>query len=112
MEVPRNKILDKCMSAIPQDPITQSQYMYYLTMVLFLGLLGFTLSSVYGFYVMPTFKSFFTIVFMFAATAMTLFSLKSTRAAYLMALEFLGKKEEPKEESVDTMIINDKTNTN
>ena len=79
----KNSFVDKCMKLIPEDALVQSQYMYYLTLFVFLGLLGYACVSWYNFFVAFSLKAMFSGIFMLAVALMSLFGLKQTRNMYI-----------------------------
>ena len=87
----KNKFVNKMMSVIPEDPVTQSLYMYCLTWVAFAGLLGFSITSwintIFGF----TFTMLFTSLFMTAMALISMFGLKQSRIAYHLNKEMYSQ---------------------
>ena len=103
----RNSFIDKVMSFIPEDPLTQAKFMYYLTCIVFLGLLGYGLTSWYSFFTIFSLKPLFSALFMTAIALMSLLGLKQTRINYIMirdAMEQFKKELEPKIESKEEML--------
>lgn len=103
----KNKFIDKLLSIIPEDPLTQTQYLYYLTVIVFFGLIGFAVATWYEVFVHFSFTTFFRGIFMTAIAFLSLFGVKQTRQAYTVTKSMMSavKKEEPDEiESVDEMI--------
>ena len=104
----RNKFVDKMMSWIPQDPLTQSLYMYSLTAIVFLGLMGYAISSWYVFFTSPfSFKPLFSSLFMTAIALISVVGLKQTRDSYHMIKMMYGNKpveQELKLESKEEML--------
>ena len=101
--ITRNKFVEFWMKRIPDDPYTQSQYMYILTSVVFFGLLGYGLTAWYTFFTGLSIKYFFSACFMTAISIISLFGLKQTRAQYLVMKEM--KNQPQKEiENVDEML--------
>ena len=100
----RNPFVEKCMSYIPDDPLTQAHYMYILTSFVFLGLLGYALSAWWQVIVAFSFKSLFSGVFMLAIAIMSLFGLKQTRNSYIMTKRiYAAPRQELKIETIDEM---------
>src|SRR5512135_904718 len=105
----KNSFIDKCMKVIPEDPLTQTHYMYLLTAIVFFGLLGYAASSWWVFAHTLKLTTFFSSLFMTAIAIMSVFGLKQTRTAYLatkMAYGFRPKNVAPvpdKIESVEEM---------
>lgn len=103
----KNPFIDRCLKIIPDDPLTQSQYMYYLTVVVFLGLAGYAITSWYTFFTTWKMSSFFSGMFMIAIALLSSFGLKQTRSNYLMvkeAVKQLKIDKEPKIESPEDML--------
>ena len=102
----KNKFVDKMMGWIPQDPLTQSLYMYILTTIVFLGLLGYAIASWWGFFTTPfQFKPLFSSLFMTAIALMSVVGLKQTRDSYhMIKMMYSNKQPELKIESKDEML--------
>jgi hypothetical protein len=84
----RNSFVEKVMKWIPDDALTQSKFIYYLTIVVFLGLIGYGVTAWYNFF----FHSFqlsylFSGLFMTAIGFISLFGLKQTRNSYFALKE-------------------------
>ena len=81
----KNKFVDKCVELfIPNDPLRQSQYMYYLSIVVFVGVMGYAISSWFEVFAAFEFTKLFRSIFMTAIALMVTFSLRSAKAAYDM----------------------------
>ena len=94
----KNKFVDKAMSWIPQDPLTQSLYMYSLTAVVFIGLLGYAIASWWGFFTSPfSFKPLFSSLFMTAIAFLSVVGLKQTRDSYHM-IKMMYANSKPKDD--------------
>lgn len=78
----KNSFVDKITRMIPEDPVTQTQYIYYLTVFVFFGLLGYAGVSWYTFFTTFKLSSFFSGIFMLAVALISAFGLKQTRTAY------------------------------
>ena len=101
----KNGLVDKMLSWIPDDPLTQSQYLYYLSGIIFLGLLVYALTSWYNLFTQFALKTLFAAMFMSAICLMTTFGFKSTRANYLAVKAMMSQKpQDVKIESVDDML--------
>lgn len=105
----RNKFVDKVMGWIPDDPLIQAQYIYYLTLVVFLGLIGYGLTAWYSFITLFKLSSMFSALFMTAIGLISLFGLKQARNNYYLMKEMVKKSKEPIE-SVETMLKQDPNN--
>jgi hypothetical protein len=90
----KNPIVDKMLSIIPSDPVTQTLYIYTLSWVLFIGLLGYSLATWYGVIMAFNIKSLFSGLFMSAVTLMSLIGLKQARGSYLSIKSFYTKQSE------------------
>lgn len=103
-----NSFIDKCMKLIPEDPLTQSKFIYSLTWVVFLGLLGYGLNAWYNFFAHSFQLSYlFSGLFMVAIALISAAGLKQTRQGYLTMKKIYSrpvKKQEPiKVESLEEM---------
>lgn len=88
-----NPFINFCMRKIPDDPHTQSLYVYILTWVVFIGLLGYGVISWYSFFLAGGgLKNLFSALFMTAIGLISLFGLKQTRNQYLIVKQM---KENP-----------------
>ena len=101
----KNKFVDKFLNILPDNPVTHSLYMYWLTAIIFLGLLGFSVMSwrevMFSFNGMALFRS----IFMTAISISVLFGLKQVRLAYHTTKELMSQpKQEMKVESFNEMI--------
>ena len=100
-----NPFVTKMMSYIPDDPLTQSLYMYILTSFVFLGLLGYAVAAWWQVWVVFSFKSLFSGIFMLAIALISLFGLKQTRNSYIMTKRiYASPQKELKVESVKEMM--------
>ena len=105
-----NKLVDKMLSIIPDHPVTQTRYMYYLSIIVFIGLIGYAASSWYEVVTNFNFGTFFRSIFMTAIALMVTFGLKQSRSAFLMTREAYkiqeqsGKVEPMKVESKEDML--------
>lgn len=101
----KNKFIDKVMKWIPEDPLTQSKFMYYLTCVVFLGLLGYGLNAWYNFFAHSFQLSYlFSGLFMIAIALISSFGLKQTRSNYILVKQMYSMpKQEMKVESIGEM---------
>lgn len=79
-----NKFVNKVMSWIPEDPLTQSKFIYYLTITVFVGLMGYALATWYAVIFYFAWKNLFQGLFMTAIAILSLFGLKQTRKQYYM----------------------------
>lgn len=101
----QNTFVDKLMKLIPEDPLSQAQYIYFLTVFVFLGLLGYGVMSWFTFFTTWSFASGFQGVFMTAIALISLFGLKQTRNAYHMMKKVYSNKDTGVQvESVDAML--------
>lgn len=101
----RNPFVEKCMSYIPDDPVTQTQYLYFLTCFVFFGLMGYALAAWYNLFSSFTWTGLFTGIFMTAIGLISLFGLKQTRNSYLYSKEMYGNKPQDKKlDSIDDML--------
>lgn len=76
-------LLDKIMNKIPRDPLTQTQYMYYLQAIILITLLCFTFSNLYSFYTSGwNFSYFFGAILTGVFALMSVFSFRATRDSY------------------------------
>lgn len=73
---------DKLFKLVPDDPLIQSRYVYYLTIVIFTGLLGYATVTWYTFFTSFKLNSLFSGLFMSAIALISIFGLKQTRAVY------------------------------
>lgn len=80
----RNKFVDKMMSWIPQDPLTQSLYMYSLTAIVFFGLMGYAITSWWNLITHFKLSILFSSLFMTAIALISVVGLKQTRDSYHM----------------------------
>lgn len=98
----KNSFVDKMMKLIPDDPLVQAQYMYFLTLFVFVGLLGYALTA--WFYVVTafSFKQFFSGIFMTAISLISLFGLKQTRNSYKL-MKMMYAQKQPETESIEQM---------
>lgn len=100
-----NSFVGKIMTWIPEDPLTQAKFTYYLTMIVFLGLLGFGLTSWYQFFISWQIKAFFSGLFMTAVSILSLFGVKQTRVMYLATKAvYKNQKAQPKIETTEEML--------
>lgn len=97
----RNKFVDKCMSYIPDDPLIQAKYIYFLSAFVFLGLLGYGITAWYNYLSTLMLNYLFSGIFMTAIAFISAFGLKQTRNSYLAILEM--KKMTKPIESVEEM---------
>ena len=107
--ITRSKALDKLLRILPDDPVLKAQYMYYLSIIIFIGLLGFSIATWYVVFVKFDFVIMFRGVFMTAISLMSLFSVKALREAFLTLRSVYSNmnnqpKQEIKLESVDEMM--------
>ena len=102
----KNKFIDKMLKIIPENPVYQSQYIYYLTIIVFFGLAGFAVATWIGVVTMFTWTALFRGVFMSAISLLSLYGLKQSRASFHTIRAMYGKtqKQELKVESLDEMI--------
>lgn len=101
----KNPFIDRCMKLIPDDPVIQAQYMYYLTFVVFIGLIGYAVTSWYVFFTTWKVSSFFSGLFMLAIGLLSSFGLKQTRTNYVMIKQAVNQLDtEPKLESPEEML--------
>lgn len=102
----RNKFVDKMMGWIPQDPRTQSLYMYSLTAIVFIGLLGYAMASWWSLFTNPfSFRILSTCVFMTAIALLSVVGVKQTRDSYhMIKLMYANHKPEIQVESKDAML--------
>lgn len=91
----RNKFVEKVMRWIPDDPLTQAEYLYVLTAVVFFGIIGYAFVAWYNFFASLHLTSFFSAVFMTAIGLMTLLGLKQTRSSYHMIKEMKANQNKP-----------------
>ena len=101
----KNSFIDRVMKWIPEDPLTQSKFIYYLTCIVFFGLLGYGVNSWYSFFTHSFQLSYlFSGFFMTAISLISLFGLKQTRQSYLtMKAIYSTPKQEVKVETIDEM---------
>ena len=99
----KNSWVDKCMKMIPDDPLLQSRYMYYLTVIVFTGLMGFAIATWYSFFTTWGIRNLFSGLFMSAIGLMSLFGLKQTRAIYKATKYAYQNKPKNKIESIEDM---------
>jgi len=101
----KNKFIDWCLKIVPEDPVTQTLYMYCLTTIVFVGLTGFSIMSWMETFSSFAFSTMFSALFMTAISLMSLFGLKQTRMAYMINKEMRSQpQQEMKVESFDEMI--------
>lgn len=104
-QLTKNSFVDKMLKLIPEDPLTQAHYMYLLTLIVFLGLLGYGAVSWYQFVTTLNVKMLFSGLFMTAVALISAFGLKQTRNNYKMIKQIYSQpKQEMKIESVDDML--------
>ena len=100
----KNSFVDKVMKWIPEDPLTQSKFIYYLTCIVFFGLLGYGINAWYNFFAHSSLSSFFSGCFMVAIAIISLFGLKQTRQSYLVMKKMYSQpKIEVKVDTLDEM---------
>lgn len=100
----RNSFVDKVMKWIPDDPLTQSKFIYYLTCIVFFGLIGYGLNAWYNFFAHGSLSYFFSGCFMIAIGLISFFGLKQTRQSYITLKQIYAQpKEEIKIDIVDDM---------
>ena len=97
----RNKFVDKLLKIVPENPISQSQYIYYLSAIIFLGLFGFAITSWVELFRFFSFQTMFRGVFMTAISLMSLYGLKSARNAYHTVRELY--KSIPNQDEINTI---------
>lgn len=113
----KNSFVERIMKWIPEDQLTQSKFIYYLTCIVFFGLLGYGLNAWYNFFAHDfQLSSFFSGLFMTAVALISLFGLKQVRQQYyLLKQVYAQPKEEIKVESIEDMkkeFNNDKVQNN
>lgn len=74
--------LDKMLSRLPDDPVIQTRYIYYLTGIITSTLLFFTASNFWSFFMTWTWSYLFGGLLTACFFAMSLFSFKATRNTY------------------------------
>lgn len=89
-QMTKNKWVDYWMGLIPEDPVTQTKFVYSLSAIVFLGLLGYTIATWYDAVVNFAFTTFFRGMFMSAICLLTLIGLKQTRNAYHITKSMYG----------------------
>jgi hypothetical protein len=101
----KNQFVDKMMSWIPQDPLTQSAYMYSLTTIVFLGLLGYAGASWWTLFANPfQAKVLFSSLFMTAIAMISVVGVKQTRDSYhMIKMMYANQQPEIKLESKEEM---------
>lgn len=106
-----NKFIDKMLKIVPDNPVYQSQYIYYLTLIIFFGLLGYTIAIFVELFNVFAFRSLFQGIFMAAISLLSLFGLKQSRKNYVLTKSLFNKKENVKPmkeddiESVEEMLL-------
>lgn len=101
----KNSFIDKCLKLVPDHPLKQSQYIYYLSMIIFIGLFGYACVSWYNFATAVRWTSFFSGLFMTAVSFMSLFGVKQTRTTYkaMKAVYNMPKKDKVLESPTDML---------
>lgn len=100
-------MIDKILKLVPKEPKAAAQYMYYLTLILFFGLIGYAAFAWYGFFTTWNLGSMFQGLFMLAGSLLTLTAVKQTKMSYdMMKVAYSQPKpqQEVKLESVDDMM--------
>ena len=92
-DMARNKFVDKVMSFLPDDPLTQTKFIYYLYILIICGLSGYAIVSWYTTFTLFNLKTLFSSVFMTAIALMTILGFKQTRNNYLMMKEMYKQKQ-------------------
>lgn len=100
--------IDLLLRIVPKDPVMQAGYIYGLTWIIFIGLMGFSISTFVEVFRHFSFTLLFRGIFMAAITLLSLTGLKSTKQSYEMTREMYSNKGEVKQElqieSVDEMM--------
>ena len=100
--------IDLLLKIVPKDPVMQSGYIYGLSWIVFIGLLGFSVSTFVEVFRQFSFSLLFRGIFMAAITLLSLAGLRSTKQSYEMTRDMYSGKEEVKQElqieSVDEMM--------
>lgn len=97
--------MEKLTKLVPDEPKLQSQYVYYLTTIVFCGLLGFAVSAWIVVFTHFDWRTLFQAIFMSAISMLSLFGVKQTRANYLMIKQIYSSgKPELKVESEEEML--------
>ena len=77
----KNGFVDWCLKIVPDDPIMQSLYVYCLSVIVFVGLMGFSIASWVQTFTNFAFTTMFRALFMTAISMLSLYGLKQTRTS-------------------------------
>lgn len=92
--------LDKLLKIVPDKPLLQTRYIYYLSLMVFCGLIFYAGSIWYSVFTAFRFQILFQGIFMLAIALLSLFGVKQTRNAYLMVKQLSGTTNEIKETAI------------
>lgn len=99
----KNNFIDWWLNKIPQDPISQTSYMYHLTLIVCLGLFGYSLATWYEVFTIFTWTGLFRGFFMSAVSMLSLLGFKQTRQAYLLTKSMYSKKQTISDEKLESV---------
>ena len=98
-----NFLLDRFLAIVPDDPLQQAKYMYYLSSIVFIGILGYTVVSWAGLLAVFEPKGLFQSIFMSAICLITLFGLKQARTSYHTTKSYFENMEQQKKEPLPSV---------
>ncbi len=100
-----NKLVNKFLDLFPNDPLTQTKFVYYLTVIIWVGLGGYAVTSWITVFTAFTWGSLFQSIFMSAIALTVTLGLKQSRNTYLMIKATMGKNASPPDiESKEEML--------
>ena len=89
----QNKFVDKLLKIVPENPLAQTSYLYYLSTIVFFGLFGFSIATWVQLFNHFDWTTLFRGVFMTAISLLSLFGVKQTRATYIMVRQMTANQE-------------------
>ena len=101
------KFMDTMLKIVPDEPIMQSRYIYYLTAMVFFGLLSFSVATWWAVFTTFSFQTLGQAVFMSAISLLSMVGLKQSRAGFLMTKEMVNNtkyRDRPTAETAKEML--------